>query len=362
MSDLAKMKIHSARLGMDFEADVYEQGECVVLTHTSLHNIYWRDIPEEDRPEVTFRPLDLSSFSGMPAMYVMVLEMKAKSLSSPITAIGEMTYLELQGTNQVTAFNPIQICLNRAFDKALICYLQIEIPGTEIKRFYSDAEIRLDGAVPLSSRTVTVPPQAESQPEEPEQAQGSPDLKPQSTNNGSAPDQMPAPAAQDIQTIQAVQPAAEAAPDMEDIDVMPPEPAAPEPQAVHEQAPAVSAAEAYAKAAAAESAASAGVAPCGAEDAGPEENTADAAGGYQKPAMPWLSRPTVPAVTGVSFNPMTRAIKVSTAKGDCTYDINTCSFVSGTLAVESKEMADALYQAASAYIRMPLYQYTGMSY
>lgn len=146
--------VRSKRLDMEFQAGVFQKNEATIVTHTALHNIFW-NLPEDKRPRIEQKLLDLRGLPGIPPMFGVSVTINASDLSSPITMIGEMLCNEWQNSGQITQNSPLQICLNRAFDKAFIAYLRLEIPGTEIQRFYSDAEITLDGAVPLSSRTVT---------------------------------------------------------------------------------------------------------------------------------------------------------------------------------------------------------------
>ena len=126
----------------EFEAEVYQREENLIITHTSLKKICWNGLSDDERPKIHYEPVDLSKLPGVPFMFAIKCIMETKS--TYIEQVGEMLCMTWEYSNQITKENPVSICMNRAFDKAFILFMQFKIPADGIRGIYSSEEIPLD--------------------------------------------------------------------------------------------------------------------------------------------------------------------------------------------------------------------------
>lgn len=121
-----------------------------IITHSSLTSIYWDQMTEDERPKITWAFQDMRLFPMMPPTFCVI--MKITQNGKEYETIGEMTYDEWYYASPIVKRNPIQITYNRAFDKAFIRYLKIELPVDGMRRLYSDQEISTNDAKLITSR------------------------------------------------------------------------------------------------------------------------------------------------------------------------------------------------------------------
>lgn len=126
----------------EFEAEVYQREENLIITHTSLKKICWNGLSDDERPRIRYESVDLSKLPGVPPMFAIKCIMETKS--TYIEQVGEMLCMTWEYSNQITKENPVAICMNRAFDKAFILFMQFKIPADGIRGIYSSEEIPLD--------------------------------------------------------------------------------------------------------------------------------------------------------------------------------------------------------------------------
>lgn len=158
------MRLLSKRLNREFEAECYKNGESMIIRHTSLRDIYWNCLADEEKPLYEVDVMDLTRLPGVPPMFAIKCTMDKNGVH--IEEIGEMLCLTWNNSNEITKNNPLAICQNRAFDKAFIRYMQFSVPVAGIMGIYSSEEIPIDSkSIPLTG-TVNkdLPPVANNQP------------------------------------------------------------------------------------------------------------------------------------------------------------------------------------------------------
>ena len=92
---MSVIKIKSKRLGEDFEVEVYQKEDVLIIRHTSLENIYW-GLPDEVRPEMSVDTLDVARLPGIPAMFAVKCRLKDPKTGCAFEQLGEMLCMNLQ--------------------------------------------------------------------------------------------------------------------------------------------------------------------------------------------------------------------------------------------------------------------------
>ena len=150
------MKIRSKRTDLSYEAVVYAKpntstgAEDIILRHAFLQGVYDSLLLHG---KVRFRPERKSFETGSP-----VLEAYSfYDADNGIFSVGELTWDEYNASakDSVLRRNPNAYALNRCFDKWFIRYMKFEISADYAGKIYSDAEIPIESAVPLSGRNLT---------------------------------------------------------------------------------------------------------------------------------------------------------------------------------------------------------------
>lgn len=126
----------------EFEAEVYQREMNLIITHTSLKQMCFSGLSDDERPKIRYDIVDLSRLPGIPPMFAVKCIMETKS--TYIEQVGEMTCMSWEVSNPVTRENPLAICMNRAFDKAFILFMEFKIPVKGITGIYSSEEIPID--------------------------------------------------------------------------------------------------------------------------------------------------------------------------------------------------------------------------
>lgn len=148
MSNTIRLK--STRFDREFDADVYQKESFLIITHSSLKQIYTLELSDEERPMAEFEIVDLSKLPGIPPMFAIKCIMKSNDFYCE--QYGEMLCQAWQTSDEITRNNPLAICSNRAFDKAFIRFMEFKIPFKGILNIYSSEETPVDTkAVPLMS-------------------------------------------------------------------------------------------------------------------------------------------------------------------------------------------------------------------
>lgn len=140
MSNTIKLK--STRFNREFDAEVYQKESFLIITHTSLKQIYTLALSDKERPRAEFEIVDLSKLPGIPPMFAIKCIMKSNDFYCE--QYGEMLCQMWQGSDDVTRNNPLAVCSNRAFDKAFIRFMEFKIPVKGILNIYSSEEISVD--------------------------------------------------------------------------------------------------------------------------------------------------------------------------------------------------------------------------
>lgn len=148
MSNTIRLK--STRFDREFDADVYQKESFLIITHSSLKQIYTLELSDEERPMAEFEIVDLSKLPGIPPMFAIKCIMKSNDFYCE--QYGEMLCQAWQTSDEITRNNPLAICSNRAFDKAFIRFMEFKIPFKGILNIFSSEETPVDTkAVPLMS-------------------------------------------------------------------------------------------------------------------------------------------------------------------------------------------------------------------
>ena len=154
---MSAIKINSKRFHRKFDAEIFQRpneksNDCVlIISHTSLKNIFYKQLTDEERPKISFDMVDLTKLPAIPPMFAVKAVLNKDDVC--IEQYGEMLCDAWINSDVITKNNPLAICSNRAFDKCVILYLQleIEIVGYAGLGFYSSEEIPLDGrAIPVN--------------------------------------------------------------------------------------------------------------------------------------------------------------------------------------------------------------------
>ena len=141
------MKLMSKRFSnqnnkKEFEAEVYQREDNLIITHTSLKHICWYELSDDERPKIKYEPVELSRLPGIPPMFAVKCIMESKN--TYIEQVGEMLCMTWENSKSIVKENPVTICMNRAFDKAFILFMEFKIPTKEITGIYSSEEIPID--------------------------------------------------------------------------------------------------------------------------------------------------------------------------------------------------------------------------
>lgn len=148
MSNTIRLK--STRFDREFDAEVYQKESFLIITHSSLKQIYTLELSDEERPMAEFEIVDLSKLPGIPPMFAIKCIMKSNDFYCE--QYGEMLCQAWQTSDEITRNNPLAICSNRAFDKAFIRFMEFKIPFKGILNIYSSEETPVDTkALPLMS-------------------------------------------------------------------------------------------------------------------------------------------------------------------------------------------------------------------
>lgn len=148
MSNTIRLK--STRFDREFDAEVYQKESFLIITHSSLKQIYTLELSDEERPMAEFEIVDLSKLPGIPPMFAIKCIMKSNDFYCE--QYGEMLCQAWQASDEITRNNPLAICSNRAFDKAFIRFMEFKIPVKGILNIYSSEETPVDTkAVSLTS-------------------------------------------------------------------------------------------------------------------------------------------------------------------------------------------------------------------
>lgn len=140
MSNTIRLK--STRFDREFDAEVYQKESFLIITHSSLKQIYTLELSDEERPMAEFEIVDLSKLPGIPPMFAIKCIMKSNDFYCE--QYGEMLCQAWQGSDEITRNNPLAICSNRAFDKAFIRFMEFKIPFKGILNIYSSEETPVD--------------------------------------------------------------------------------------------------------------------------------------------------------------------------------------------------------------------------
>lgn len=140
MSNTIRLK--STRFDREFDAEVYQKESFLIITHSSLKQIYTLELSDEERPMAEFEIVDLSKLPGIPPMFAIKCIMKSNDFYCE--QYGEMLCQAWQESDEITRNNPLAICSNRAFDKAFIRFMEFKIPVKGILNIYSSEETPVD--------------------------------------------------------------------------------------------------------------------------------------------------------------------------------------------------------------------------
>lgn len=140
MSNTIRLK--STRFDREFDAEVYQKESFLIITHSSLKQIYTLELSDEERPMAEFDIVDLSKLPGIPPMFAIKCIMKSNDFYCE--QYGEMLCQAWQESDEITRNNPLAICSNRAFDKAFIRFMEFKIPVKGILNIYSSEETPVD--------------------------------------------------------------------------------------------------------------------------------------------------------------------------------------------------------------------------
>lgn len=140
MSNTIRLK--STRFDREFDAEVYQKEGFLIITHSSLKQIYTLELSDEERPMAEFEIVDLSKLPGIPPMFAIKCIMKSNDFYCE--QYGEMLCQAWQASDEITRNNPLAICSNRAFDKAFIRFMEFKIPVKGILNIYSSEETPVD--------------------------------------------------------------------------------------------------------------------------------------------------------------------------------------------------------------------------
>lgn len=187
------VKIKSRRTQKSYDAEFYEKDGQLVITHTSLENIYWA-MPDGERPQMDIEAMDLRGMPGIPSMFALKCVLTDMKTGCRYEQIGETLCSNWDLANQVARSFPLTTCRNMAFDRAFIRYMQFDLSAFDIHALYSSAEIPLENgdAVPVTAKGIqleaasgALPPQDAVPEQVPEQIQEEGPVQ------GQAPYQMP---------------------------------------------------------------------------------------------------------------------------------------------------------------------------
>ena len=150
------MKIRSKRTDLSYEAVVYAKpnpatgAEDLILRHTFLQSVYDSLMIHG---KVRFHPVRKAFENGSPV----VESYSFYDIDNGIYSVGELTWDEYNasGKDSVLRKNPNAYALNRCFDKWFIRYMEFEVSADYAGKIYSDAEIPIGSAVPVSGRNLT---------------------------------------------------------------------------------------------------------------------------------------------------------------------------------------------------------------
>lgn len=157
---MSAIKINSKRFNRKFEAEIFQRpGENIlIISHTSLKNIFYKQLTDEERPKISFDMVDLTKLPAIPPMFAVKAVLNKNNIY--IEQYGEMLCESWQISNTITKNNPLAICCNRAFDKSVILYMQfeVEVVGYAGLGIYSSEEIPIDGrAIPVNDFNELMP-------------------------------------------------------------------------------------------------------------------------------------------------------------------------------------------------------------
>lgn len=161
---MSAIKINSKRFNRKFEAEIFQRPndrstDCVfIISHTSLKNIFYKQLTDEERPKISFDMVDLTRLPAIPPMFAVKAVLSKDGVC--IEQYGEMLCDAWVNSDPITKNNPLAICSNRAFDKCVILYLQLEIEvvGYAGYGFYSSEEIPIDGrSIPVNDFNELMP-------------------------------------------------------------------------------------------------------------------------------------------------------------------------------------------------------------
>ena len=161
---MSAIKINSKRFNRKFEAEIFQRPnerstDCVfIISHTSLKNIFYKQLTDEERPKISFDMVDLTRLPAIPPMFAVKAVLSKDNVC--IEQYGEMLCDAWVNSDPITKNNPLAICSNRAFDKCVILYLQLEteVVGYAGYGFYSPEEIPIDGrTIPVNDFNELMP-------------------------------------------------------------------------------------------------------------------------------------------------------------------------------------------------------------
>lgn len=141
--------LKSKRTNRSYETEIYVKQNndqhivAYIIPHRFLEEIY-QNMDDAERPKISYVPVELNCFPGMPPMWAMKGIMEKDSFY--MEKIGEFTEYEIRNgvsNDTIKMQNPLTICTNRVFDKLMIRYMQFEVEDSEIIPIYSSEEISI---------------------------------------------------------------------------------------------------------------------------------------------------------------------------------------------------------------------------
>ena len=141
--------LKSKRTNRSYETEIYVKQNndqhivAYIILHRFLEEIY-QNMDDAERPKISYVPVELNCFPGMPPMWAMKGIMEKDSFY--MEKIGEFTEYEIRNgvsNDTIKMQNPLTICTNRVFDKLMIRYMQFEVEDSEIIPIYSSEEISI---------------------------------------------------------------------------------------------------------------------------------------------------------------------------------------------------------------------------
>lgn len=206
---MSNTTLKSKRTNCSYETEIYvkqnnEHIVAYIIPHKFLEEVY-QNLEDMERPKISYTPVDMNCFPGMQPMWAMKAIMERDDFY--MEKIGEFTNYEIRNgvcNDVIKMQNPLTICMNRAFDKLMIRYMQFEVENSTIIPIYSSEEISItDKSIhPYQNSPVADIPKSENQdgmmdiPEAPEMSAPVPenlfsDLGTATENSPEAPNPFP---------------------------------------------------------------------------------------------------------------------------------------------------------------------------